>query len=58
MDIDSLGEGKLEMLIDHGLVHDVADLYDLTYDRLLGLEKTISGKEEKKEKKIRLKENN
>lgn len=52
MDIDSLGEGKIEMLYDHGLVKDPADLYDLTYDRLIGLEKVISATIDKKEKKI------
>ena len=56
MDIDSLGEGKVEMLIDHGLIHNVADLYDLTYDQLLGLEKVIEATEDKKEKKISFKE--
>jgi DNA ligase (NAD+) len=52
MDIDSLGEGKVEMLIDHDLVKTAADLYDLTYDRLIGLEKVIRGAEGKKDKKI------
>lgn len=56
MDIDSLGDGKLEMLIDHGLVHDMADLYDLTFDRLLGLEKVIEAEGDKKEKKISFKD--
>ena len=41
MNIDSLGEGKVEMLFDNGLIKDVSDLYYLTYDDLLGLEKTI-----------------
>ncbi len=39
LNIDSLGEGKLEMLMDNGLVRDMADLYDLTFDQLVGLEK-------------------
>ncbi len=39
MNIDSLGEGKTEILYDSGLVSNVADFYDLTYDQLLGLEK-------------------
>ncbi len=41
MNIDSLGEGKIELLFDRGLVKTLADLYDLTYDSLLGLEKEI-----------------
>lgn len=56
MDIDSLGEGKIEMLFDNGLIKDPADLYDLTYDQLIGLEKVIASKEDKKEKKISFQE--
>lgn len=40
MNIESLGEGKIELLIERGLVQTPADLYDLTNDKLLGLEKT------------------
>jgi DNA ligase (NAD+) len=39
MNIDSLGEGKIELLYDKGLVRDVADLYSLKYEQLFGLEK-------------------
>lgn len=39
MNIDSLGEGKIEILFDKGLVRNAADLYDLTADKLLGIEK-------------------
>ncbi len=42
MNIDSLGEGKIEMLYDKGLLHNVADLYSLTYEQLFGLEKTMT----------------
>ncbi len=48
MNIDSLGEGKVEMLYDNGLVKDVADLYDLTYDKLIGLEKILKSQDDKK----------
>ena len=41
MNIDSLGEGKIEVLYAQGLVRNVADLYDLTFDKLFGLEKVI-----------------
>ena len=37
MNIESLGEGKVEFLYDAGLIKDVADLYSLTYDKLFGL---------------------
>jgi DNA ligase (NAD+) len=54
MNIESLGEGKIEMLYDNGLVKDVADLYGLTYQTLFGLEKIYMAEGEKKEKKISL----
>lgn len=41
MNIDSLGEGKIELLFDNGLVKNISDLYKLTYNQLLGLEKTF-----------------
>ncbi len=46
MNIEGLGEGKVELLYDEGLVHDVADLYDLTYDKLFGFEKIITIEDE------------
>ncbi len=52
MNIDSLGEGKIEILFDYGLVHNCADLYDLTYEQLIGLEKTYESTEDKKERRI------
>ena len=42
MNIDSLGEGKIEMLYENGLARNVADLYSLKYEQLFGLEKTIT----------------
>ncbi len=39
MNIESLGEGKIELLIDRGLVQTPADLYKLTANDLLGIEK-------------------
>ena len=56
MNIDSLGEGKIELLFDKGLIHNPADLYDLTYDDLLGLEKEIYNEETGKTKKISFRE--
>ena len=41
MNIDSLGEGKIDMLYTNGLVRNAADLYDLTFDSLFGLEKVV-----------------
>lgn len=50
MDIDSLGEGKIEVLYDNGLVRTPADLYDLTADRLLGIGKTLTDEESGKDR--------
>lgn len=41
MNIDSLGEGKIDLLYSQGLVLNVSDLYNLTYDKLFGLEKVV-----------------
>lgn len=56
MDIDSLGEGKIELLFDKGLVRHVADLYDLAYSDLLGLEKIYPGEEDEKPRKVSFRE--
>jgi len=56
MNIDSLGEGKVELLFDKGLVSNIADLYDLKYDQLLGLEKVYEADEGQKERKISFRE--
>jgi DNA ligase (NAD+) len=37
MDIDGLGEETVQLLYNHGLVRDVADLYDLRAEQLAGL---------------------
>lgn len=37
MDIRGLGEALVQMLLDHQLIHDPADLYDLTAEQLLTL---------------------
>ena len=39
MDIDGLGTMVATQLVDKGLVHSAADLYDLTIEQLLTLEK-------------------
>jgi DNA ligase (NAD+) len=56
MNIDSLGEGKIEMLFDNGLVKDPADLYGLTYEMLFGLEKIYKSEDGQKDKKISFRE--
>ena len=39
MNIDGLGEETIELLFNEGLVNDIADLYDLTYEQMVGLER-------------------
>jgi DNA ligase (NAD+) len=56
MNIDSLGEGKIEVLFDNGLLRTPADLYQLTYDQVFGLNKIIYDEETGKEKKLSFKE--
>lgn len=41
MNIDSLGEGKVDMLFNAGLVNGIGDFYSLKYEDLFGLEKKI-----------------
>ncbi|MDD3132459.1 MAG: NAD-dependent DNA ligase LigA, partial [Bacteroidales bacterium] len=50
MDIDSLGEGKIELLYEKGLVENAADLYALNYDKLFGLEKVYPAEGDRKER--------
>jgi len=56
MNIDSLGEGKIEILYDNHLVNNISDLYNLTYESILGLEKVFKGLDGAKDKKLSFKE--
>ena len=47
MNIDSLGEGKVKILYDNGLIHNIDDFYKLTYDQLLGLSNIITDEAER-----------
>ncbi len=39
LDIDGLGEKNVVALVDAGLVHDMADIYTLTHDQVIQLER-------------------
>jgi DNA ligase (NAD+) len=39
MNIDGMGEAIVDQLVDRGLVHSIADLYSLTEEQLLSLER-------------------
>ncbi len=56
MDIDSLGEGKVEILYEQGKISSIADLYDLKFEDILGLKKTYPATVERKERTVSFKE--
>ncbi len=56
MNIESLGEGKIELLIDRGLVQTPADLYNLTASDLLGIEKIFIDEESGKKRVVSFRE--
>ncbi|MFD2569106.1 NAD-dependent DNA ligase LigA [Spirosoma soli] len=56
MNIESLGEGKIELLIDRGLVQTPADLYQLTAKDLLGIEKIFLDEETGKKRIVSFRE--
>ncbi|MEI6900637.1 MAG: NAD-dependent DNA ligase LigA [Bacteroidota bacterium] len=56
MNIDSLGEGKIELLYEKELVRNIADLFKLKGEQLLGLEKVYTDPETKKERRISFRE--
>ncbi len=56
MDIEGLGEGRIEVMIKNKLITNIADLYELKYDQLLGLEKIVTDEITGKQKKISFRE--
>jgi DNA ligase (NAD+) len=56
LNIDSLGEGKIEILMESGLLKDAADLYSLKPEQILGLEKVHTDEETGKARKVSFKE--
>jgi len=56
MNIDSLGEGKIELLFDKHLVRSPADLYELSYSQLIGLEKTYGGNDGRKNRTVKFRD--
>ena len=43
MDIEGFGEQRISLFLDLGLIADVADIYDLDWDRLAGLRALFTG---------------
>lgn len=56
MDVASLGEGKIDVLYQSGLVHRPADLYALVQEQLLGLSKAILNEDTGDERVVSFKE--
>jgi DNA ligase (NAD+) len=56
MNIETLGEGKIELLIDRGLVQTPADFYSLNQAQLLGIEKTFADEETGKKRVVSFRE--
>ncbi len=56
MNIESLGQGKTELLISKGKINNIADLYSLDYHDLIGLEKLYKDPENGKQKRISFRE--
>jgi DNA ligase (NAD+) len=56
MNIESLGQGKTELLIQQKKIHNIADLYDLKYNDIIGLEKIITDPLTGKKKKVSFRE--
>jgi DNA ligase (NAD+) len=56
LNIDSLGEGKLDMLMENLEVKTVADLYDLKYESLIGLSKIHIDEQSGKSREVAFKD--
>jgi DNA ligase (NAD+) len=56
MNIDSLGEGKVEILFDNNMLKNVADIYDLKYETILGLEKEYTSEDSDKIRVVKFRE--
>jgi DNA ligase (NAD+) len=38
MDIEGLGESRVQLLVDNGFIDDIGDIYSIDFDRLRTLE--------------------
>jgi DNA ligase (NAD+) len=56
MNIESLGQGKVEIMFDNGLVKNIADIYDLTFEQLIGLEKAYVSEETEKVRSVKFRD--
>ncbi len=56
MNIESLGPERTAVLIRHGKIHQIADLYELGHEDILGLEKTYTDPDTGKSRKVSFRE--
>ena len=56
MNIEGLGEGKIDLLFEKGLVKNPSDFYHLRYNNLLGLEKLFINELDGKERLVSFRE--
>ncbi len=56
MNLEHLGEGRIDLMIQKGLIQNVSDLFDLTAHDLIGLEKTMEDPETGKIRKVGFRE--
>ena len=54
LDIYSMGEERIDLLYENGLLKNVADFYDLKYEQILGLSKATKDEETGKTKDTRI----
>ncbi|MDR1181094.1 MAG: NAD-dependent DNA ligase LigA [Bacteroidales bacterium] len=56
MDIEGLGEGRIDILFEKGLVRNITDFYRLTYNDLFGIEKMYVNEQDNKERFVAFRE--
>ncbi|MFH0893828.1 MAG: NAD-dependent DNA ligase LigA, partial [Bacteroidota bacterium] len=56
MNIDSMGEGKTDILFENGFIKNASDLYALKAEQLIGLEKEFPADENGKKRKVSFRE--
>ncbi|HOT14282.1 MAG TPA: NAD-dependent DNA ligase LigA [Bacteroidales bacterium] len=53
MNIETLGEGRIDTLYEKGIIKNVADLYYIKYGQIIGLEKTYNAEDGSKPRIVR-----
>jgi DNA ligase (NAD+) len=56
MNIETLGEGRIDTLYEKGIIENVSDLYYIKYEQIIGLEKTYVSEDGSKPRIVRFQE--